>query len=613
MGQITKALPRPRSGTSPAATRCAIYTRKSSEEGLEQEFNSLHAQREACEAYVLSQRHEGWTALPSIYDDGGISGGTMERPALQRLLADIAAGRIDTVVVYKVDRLTRSLSDFARIVDVFDAAGVSFVSVTQQFNTTTSMGRLTLNMLLSFAQFEREVTGERIRDKVAASKRKGMWMGGVLPIGYDVQNRKLVVNEEEAKTVRHIFTRYLALGSVQALKEELTASGIVSKRRVNRHGRESGGVPFARGALYCLLQNRIYIGEIVHKEQSFPGEHAAIVGEALWQEVQDLLERNRVDQSAGTHAIEPSLLVGLVHDDAGERMSPTHANKKSVRYRYYVSQSLLTGPRADTDRHVSAKGRRIPAGDLEGLVSQRIVELLQDRSALIDMANRSGAADAATRGSLIDRSADLAARWPTLVPAYQRAMLRHLIERIDVRRETIELAIRPAAIERIADPKFDHQYASTGRQQFRPEDEVDPESDEQDDELATDDDAAIMRLIIPVRLKRTGRETRLVIEGTNGPFRRESDRSLLRLIAQAQQFRTMMLEANGASITELADEAAVTPSYFTRVLRLSFLSPAIVRMILDGEHPMGLSAKHLSLHVKLPGCWQEQAKLLTAV
>jgi site-specific DNA recombinase len=276
--------------------RCAIYTRKSSEEGLEQDFNSLHAQREACEAYIKSQRHEGWVALPEAYDDGGISGGTMARPALQQLLAEITAGRIDVVVVYKVDRLTRSLAD-AKIVEIFDARGVSFVSVTQQFNTTSSMGRLTLNVLLSFAQFEREVTGERIRDKIAASKKKGMWMGGIPPLGYTAKDHKLSIVDDEATTVRHIFARYVALGSVRLLKAELDAHGIVSKKVTSASGRQRGGVPIGRGALYALLRNRIYIGEIVHKEQHFPGEHASIVDRDLWQKAQTLLDGNTVDRA----------------------------------------------------------------------------------------------------------------------------------------------------------------------------------------------------------------------------------------------------------------------------------------------------------------------------
>ena len=275
--------------------RCAIYTRKSSDEGLEQAFNSLDAQREACTAFILSQKHEGWSVLPALYDDGGYSGGTLDRPALQRLLADIADAKVDVVVVYKIDRLTRSLFDFAKIVEAFDAKGVSFVSITQQFNTTTSMGRLTLNVLLSFAQFEREVAGERIRDKIAASKKKGMWMGGLPPLGYEVRDRKLVVNVEEAKTLLYIFRRYVELRSVRALKVELDAAGIHSKRRTFADGTVCGGHKLSRGALYLMLQNRIYRGEITHKGNAYRGEHKAIVDEALWDKVQAVLAENRVD------------------------------------------------------------------------------------------------------------------------------------------------------------------------------------------------------------------------------------------------------------------------------------------------------------------------------
>jgi site-specific DNA recombinase len=295
--------------------RCAIYTRKSSEEGLEQAFNSLDAQREACAAFILSQKHEGWTVLPALYDDGGFSGGTMERPALKRLIADIEANQIDVIVVYKVDRLTPALSDFAKLVDVFDRRGVSFVSITQQFNTTTSMGWLTLNVLLSFAQFEREVTGERIRDKIAASKKKRMWMGGMPPLGYDVKNRKLVVNDPEACIVVEIYRRYLALKSVHALRDELADAGIKSKRRTRPDGAEYGGQKFSRGALYLILQNRLYRGEIAHKGNSYPGEHPAIVDKPLWDDVQAVLAANRVDRATGRRASHPSLLTGLVFDE----------------------------------------------------------------------------------------------------------------------------------------------------------------------------------------------------------------------------------------------------------------------------------------------------------
>ena len=271
--------------------RCAIYTRKSSEEGLEQEFNSLQAQREACEAFINSQRHEGWVCLRTPYDDGGFSGATMDRPALHQLLADITAGRVDTVVVYKIDRLTRSLADFAKIVEILDARGASFVSVTQQFNTTTSMGRLTLNVLLSFAQFEREVIGERIRDKIAASKRKGMWMGGVPPLGYGAQDHKLVMIDSEADAVRLIFRRYAELGSVRLLKAELEARGIKSKSWTSGSGRLVGGKPFSRGALYLMLQNHTYLGKIVHRGQFNSGEHTPIIDQPLWDAVQRAARR----------------------------------------------------------------------------------------------------------------------------------------------------------------------------------------------------------------------------------------------------------------------------------------------------------------------------------
>src|SRR3984893_5521115 len=317
-----------RSGT----VRCAIYTRKSSEEGLEQEFNSLQAQREACEAFIDSQRHEGWVCLRAAYDDGGFSGATMDRPALQQLLEDITAGRVDTVVVYKIDRLTRSLADFAKIVEILDAKRASFVSVTQQFNTTTSMGRLTLNVLLSFAQFEREVTGERIRDKIAASKKKGMWMGGVPPLCYEARDRKLVTADSEAETVRYIFRRYAELGSTRLLKEELDAQGLTSKCLTSASGRLWGGKPFARGAVYLMLQNRIYRGEIVHKERSYPGEHTPIIDQELWDMVQARLAGNTAQRIAGGRAVQPSLLAGMLFDGHGNRMTPSHAVNKGTHY-----------------------------------------------------------------------------------------------------------------------------------------------------------------------------------------------------------------------------------------------------------------------------------------
>jgi DNA invertase Pin-like site-specific DNA recombinase len=345
--------------------RCAIYTRVSTEHGLEQEFNSLDAQREAAEAYIKSQAHEGWRLVPIHYDDGGFSGGSMERPALRQLLFDIRAGSVDIVVVYKVDRLTRSLADFAKLVELFDEQGVSFVSVTQAFNTTTSMGRLTLNVLLSFAQFEREVTGERIRDKIAASKRKGLWMGGVVPLGYRVESRKLVIDESEAEQVRMIFRRYLEIGSVPRLQEELRQAGVVTRPRALSSGRVIGGIPFTNGPLGHLLRNRVYLGEIKHKGKSFPGEHKAIISRQLFEAVQTRLAQNGTEGRRwwGSQA----LLIGRIYDDRGNRMTPAHANKGGARYRYYVSQAVLQRRREN-----AGTISRVPAPELEQAVIQAI-------------------------------------------------------------------------------------------------------------------------------------------------------------------------------------------------------------------------------------------------
>jgi DNA invertase Pin-like site-specific DNA recombinase len=401
---------------------------------LEQAFNSLDAQREACAAFVLSQKHEGRSVLPALYDDGGYSGGTLDRPALQRLLADIADAKVDVVVVYKIDRLTRSLFDFAKIVEAFDARGVSFVSITQQFNTTTSMGRLTLNVLLSFAQFEREVAGERIRDKIAASKKKGMWMGGLPPLGYEVRDRKLVVNEEEAKTVLHIFRRHVELRSVRALKAALDAAGIRSKHRTFADGTVCGGHKLSRGALYLMLQNRIYRGEITHKGKAYPGEHKAIVDEALWDKVQSILAKNRVSRTTGADAKYPSLLAGLVFDDSGERLTPTHAVKKGTRYRYYVSKSLITGTAKD-----HSQGRRIPAGNLEGLVIGRLRAFFADEGALLSAIGDTEK-NGAEQKRLIAHGRQISEELPTLAPDATRSILL-TPNRIDIKAEHIEIRI----------------------------------------------------------------------------------------------------------------------------------------------------------------------------
>jgi site-specific DNA recombinase len=363
--------------------RCAIYTRKSTEQGLDQEFNSLDAQGEACEAYIKSQSSQGWKALPQHYDDPAYSGGNLERPALKRLLRDIQLGRIDVVVVYKIDRLTRSLADFAKLVDTFDAKSISFVAVTQQFNTTTSMGRLTLNVLLSFAQFERELASERVRDKVAASRRKGKWTGGTVPLGYDAKDKKLVLNNAEAETVRTIFRLYLELKSFGKLVAELDRRKIVTKRRNTKVAKYQGGIPFTYGPLAYFLKNRIYLGEMHHGGKWFKGEHEAIVDRQTFEGVQDLLKSNRVARRI-KHSESGALLLGKLFDDKGNRMGPSFSSKNGVRYRFYVSTALRGR------KHLAGSVSRISAPEIEEAVLRAVREKLDTNSVAPD-------------GSLIDR------------------------------------------------------------------------------------------------------------------------------------------------------------------------------------------------------------------
>jgi site-specific DNA recombinase len=360
------------------AVRCAIYTRVSTDQGLDQEFNSLDAQYEASKAYIRSQAHAGWTQIRSRYDDGGFSGGDTDRPALQQLLEDVRAGKIDVIVVYKVDRLTRSLADFAKLVELFDKHNVSFVSVTQQFNTTTSMGRLTLNVLLSFAQFEREVTSERIRDKIAASKRKGLWVGGMAPLGYNTKDRQITVNEMEAETVCTIFQRYLDLGSLNVLMADLRRKGIGTKRRTLKTGETVGGIPFTRGPLAHLLRNRFYIGEVMFKDEILPGEQPAIIERDLFEAVQAKLTEQANNHSTARMQSE-ALLVGRLFDDRGNRMSPTHARKGGIKYRYYLSSALIDGRSEE-----AGTVRRVPATEIETIVARFVREHLNLSQAVED-------------------------------------------------------------------------------------------------------------------------------------------------------------------------------------------------------------------------------------
>lgn len=365
--------------SSSKPVRCAIYTRVSTDQGLDQDFNSLDAQRDASQAYIRSQAHAGWTQIRSRYDDGGYSGGTTERPALKRLLEDVKAEKVDVIVVYKVDRLTRSLADFAKLVELFDRHTVSFVSVTQQFNTTTSMGRLTLNVLLSFAQFEREVTSERIRDKIAASKRKGLWVGGMVPLGYQVKNRKVVVIEKEAERVRTIFQRYVDVGSLNRLLEDLRDRNILTRVRTLSTGRTVGGIPFTRGSLRHLLRNRFYVGEVIYKGEVCPAEHPAILDRDLFEAVQRKLEEQRTNHHSKVHAGSDSLLMGRIFDDRGNRMTPSFTRKGGTRYRYYVSSALLQG-----QAKLAGYVRRAPAAEIEGLVLQTVRKRLKTSESILD-------------------------------------------------------------------------------------------------------------------------------------------------------------------------------------------------------------------------------------
>jgi site-specific DNA recombinase len=555
---------------------CAIYTRKSSDEGLEKEFNSLDAQREACAAYVLSQKHAGWTLLPDLYDDGGLSGGTIDRPALQRVLADINSGKVHIVVVYKVDRLTRSLADFAKIVDVLDAHGASFVSVTQQFNTTTSMGRLTLNMLLSFAQFEREIAGERIRDKIAASKAKGMWMGGNVPLGYDVKERKLVVNNAEAVTVRIIFGRYAELGSVRLLGEELDRLGVVSKRRQGAAGVLAGGNRFSRGALYTLLQNPIYRGDIGHQGKVYPGQHDAVVDAEIWQVVQQKLAANRQARTLGATAEEPSLFAGLIVDGSGQRMTPTHAVKKGRRYRYYVSTPLITGARSD-----HKNGWRIPAGDLEGLVLDRLRIFVASERDVGDALSWLEL-NASTFRSALSKAIELAEAWATLPSIKIREIIRSVVQSVRDHDETVVVSLK----------RNDFASLLLGNNCEMP-------SDGQPDGID---------LCIEAKLRRAGKGIRLVV---GGGIAEKPDGQIFALLRDAHATRDALLSGRDETLEAMARRLGVKRDYLSAHMRATYLAPDIVRALVSRRTPPELTAARLlSVCKDVPHDWRLQRAVL---
>ena len=550
--------------------RCAIYTRKSSDEGLEQTFNSLDAQREACAAYVLSQASEGWTALPDIYDDGGLSGGTLERPALQRLLADIAAGKVDIIVVYKVDRLTRSLLDFSKLVEIFDKAGVSFVSITQSFNTTTSMGRLTLNMLLSFAQFEREVTAERIRDKIAASKAKGMWMGGLPPLGYTPDGRTLEIVPGHADIVRDIYRRYLDTGNVRLLVDRLSAERIYTPVRQMANGRTFGGVPFSRGQIYAILKNPIYIGEIPHRDQRHKGLHKPIVDRQIWDATQTLLAGHVPGLRRRSNTASGSLLAGLIVDDSGEKLIAAHACKAvpnggdngKVRYRYYVSHSAHHGTG-------NGKGLRIPAREIETATIEALAAAFDDPMALMARAG------IPLELPDMDRIFSTAAATAATIRQRDAQPLRAIIAGIVVHPADVRIEILTAAVA---------QHLSV---------QAPAKAD------------TVITLTCPIRMTRTGHRLQLVQNDGRSVAAVPPDASMIKLLVKAHRWWAQ-LQRGEITIRELAEAEGVVKSYVTRVVRLAFLAPSIVDDVLAGRQVATIDAKRLAFTADLPTSWEGQ-------
>jgi site-specific DNA recombinase len=526
--------------------RCAIYTRKSTEYNLELAFNSLDAQREACEAYIKSQAQEGWRLIPGRYDDGAFSGASLERPALQRLLADVRAGKIGIVLVYKVDRLTRSLADFAKLIELFDAHGVSFVSVTQSFNTSSSMGRLTLNVLLSFAQFERELIGERVRDKIAASKRKGLWVGGPVPLGYAAVDKKIVVVPAEAAAVRTVFERYLALGSIGALAEDLDREGIRSKPRRLSNGRTIGGDRFGVGALAHLLKNRFYIGEVVYRGAVHRGEHEPILDSALFEAVQAKLAAQAVARRGRLRG-SPALLIGRIFDAAGNRMSPSHTNKVGARYRYYVSQAVLQNrPQA------AGLVGRVPAAEIEALVV----------TALRNHLNASGAGEPS--------------------PDNDRDLLERDLERVTLTPNRLELRLRQSVEAAPA-----HNPANNGS--------------------SAPPIANVTTITVPWTSPVPAAVKGIVhVPAHNTPITPSRRDALLMAIAKARNWVDELAHGPLGSFAVLAKREGKLERHIRLLAALAFVSPRIVSALLEGCAPVDLT---LTKFVRaLPWSWAEQER-----
>jgi site-specific DNA recombinase len=525
--------------------RCAIYTRVSTDHGLDQEFNSLDAQYDAASSYIKSQAHAGWTLIRSRYDDGGYSGGSTDRPDLQRLLEDIRCRRLDVIVVYKVDRLTRSLADFAKLVELFDAHGVSFVSVTQQFNTTTSMGRLTLNVLLSFAQFEREVTSERIRDKIAASKRKGLWVGGPLPLGYHMKDSKITVIEHEAERVRQICRRYLELGGVNALVRDLRERNLRSKSRLLATGATRGDVLFGRGSLFYLLRNRFYIGEVKYKDEILPGEQPAIMDRALFDAVQQKLTDQWTALSTVRNASD-HLLTGLLFDDAGHRMVPTHATKAGIRYRYYVSLPHLHG---ESKTASVGSVSRIPATDIEDVIVKSIHEHL------IAQKEKPSSGD---------------------THVGDRKVLQDSIVRIDVHEDHLAVRLKPVNDEETSDSTDDHLLSIPWQK---------PPSKK------------ARQILLPHGVPRN--EVR--------PTRIERRARLVSAIARGRRWLDKVVSGSVTDIQQIAARQKCSARQVNMTISLAFLAPDLVRAAVEGRLPRGIGVERLR---DAPAEWSLQFEAL---
>jgi site-specific DNA recombinase len=555
----------------PKMLRCAIYTRKSSEEGVEQDFNSLHAQRESCEAYVRSQKHEGWTALSGVYDDGGYSGGSMDRPALKRLLWEIQSKSVDVVVVYKVDRLTRSLADFAKIVEVFDAAGVSFVSVTQQFNTTTSMGRLTLNVLLSFAQFEREVTGERIRDKIAASKQKGMWMGGWVPLGYDRRDRTLAINETEAKTVRTIFDLFLKLKNVREVQAELSRLKLLTKPYTVQRGRATGSLPFARGHIYKILSNPLYIGEIDHKGIRHPGQHPALITPATWDAVQVQLAANRHANRSRANAKSTSLLAGLIYDEAGNRLVSSHATKNGKRYRYYVTSEGYGRSVPDAPK------LRLPAAPIDELVVEGLQKFLRDKGKVSGFL-RESRHRAAQLGSGLEAAAGLADSLACASSIEKQTIIFELVARVVVGFGILRIDLKRHEVRA--------RLSNTSTKSL--------------DQNETEE---VISIEAPFVITDRGEATKLRIEKHDLV---KPEAVVVKAIARAQAWFEQLTTGKAQSMAEIAKRDNITDNYVSNLIHLAWLSPKQVDRVLDGEASATAFAREAMASRKVSPRWSDQ-------